>query len=111
MDDLSLLILQKMLDLCKYYYIYNIIPEDKISEINDMLMLDNSFTDKYLNIMDDFRILFIQNNFDNLTNFISKLDKLIKNNCNHEYIYDLIDIDPDRSQTIEYCKKCFTTKN
>jgi hypothetical protein len=26
--------------------------------------------------------------------------------CNHEWITDSIDIDPDRSQTIEYCKIC-----
>jgi hypothetical protein len=30
--------------------------------------------------------------------------------CNHEWITDYIDIDPDRSQTIEYCKICQTTK-
>jgi hypothetical protein len=30
--------------------------------------------------------------------------------CNHEWITDSIDIDPDRSQTIEYCKICQTTK-
>lgn len=27
-------------------------------------------------------------------------------NCDHEIIRDLIDIDPDRSQTIFYCQKC-----
>ena len=26
--------------------------------------------------------------------------------CNHDWITDSIDIDPDRSQTIEYCKIC-----
>jgi hypothetical protein len=26
--------------------------------------------------------------------------------CKHEWIQDSIDIDPDRSQTIEYCKIC-----
>ena len=30
--------------------------------------------------------------------------------CFHEWISDSIDIDPDRSQTIEYCKFCQTTK-
>ena len=30
--------------------------------------------------------------------------------CNHEWITDSIDIDPDRSQTIEYCKICQTSK-
>lgn len=27
--------------------------------------------------------------------------------CEHQYIQDLIDIDPDRAQLIEYCNKCF----
>jgi hypothetical protein len=30
--------------------------------------------------------------------------------CNHEWITDSIDIDPDRSQTIEYCKICQLSK-
>lgn len=30
--------------------------------------------------------------------------------CKHEWVTDLIDIDPDRSQTIEYCKICQLTK-
>jgi hypothetical protein len=30
--------------------------------------------------------------------------------CKHEWIKDLIDIDLDRSQTIEYCKICQTSK-
>jgi hypothetical protein len=30
--------------------------------------------------------------------------------CEHQYIIDLIDIDPDRAQLIEYCLKCFDVK-
>jgi hypothetical protein len=30
--------------------------------------------------------------------------------CNHVWVKDSIDIDPDRSQTIEYCKICQVTK-
>uniref|UniRef100_A0A6C0DRS1 Uncharacterized protein n=1 Tax=viral metagenome TaxID=1070528 RepID=A0A6C0DRS1_9ZZZZ len=26
--------------------------------------------------------------------------------CDHEIVRDLIDVDPDRSQTIFYCEKC-----
>jgi hypothetical protein len=29
--------------------------------------------------------------------------------CKHEWVKDSIDIDPDRSQTIEYCKICQLT--
>jgi len=30
--------------------------------------------------------------------------------CNHDWITDSIDIDPDRSKTIEYCKICQSTR-
>ena len=30
--------------------------------------------------------------------------------CNHEWVQDSIDIDPDRSKTIEYCKICQTNR-
>ncbi len=32
--------------------------------------------------------------------------KYIDNLCKHEFIDDVIDIDPDRSKTICYCKHC-----
>jgi hypothetical protein len=37
-------------------------------------------------------------------------DKL-NNICNHEWVDDYIDIDPDRSQKITYCRLCEVTKN
>lgn len=39
-----------------------------------------------------------------------KLRTKIVSICNHEWITDSIDIDPDRSQTIEYCKICQLSK-
>jgi hypothetical protein len=39
-----------------------------------------------------------------------KLTKKIVSLCKHEWIEDVIDIDPDRSKTIEYCKTCGTNK-
>lgn len=35
-----------------------------------------------------------------------KLTQKIVTLCKHEWIIDTIDIDPDRSKTIEYCKVC-----
>ena len=29
--------------------------------------------------------------------------------CKHDFVEDLIDIDPDRSQTIKYCNRCMLT--
>jgi hypothetical protein len=39
-----------------------------------------------------------------------KIRKKLISICNHEWITDSVDIDPDRSQTIEYCKICQATK-
>jgi hypothetical protein len=33
-------------------------------------------------------------------------NEYIKNICNHEFIQDLIDINPDESKSISYCKFC-----
>jgi hypothetical protein len=38
------------------------------------------------------------------------LDNHIKNKCNHEFITDVIDINPDESKTITYCKFCEYTR-
>jgi hypothetical protein len=39
----------------------------------------------------------------------NKIRSKLTSMCKHEWIQDSIDIDPDRSQTIEYCKICQTT--
>lgn len=31
------------------------------------------------------------------------------NECDHAFVVDYIDIDPDRSQQIIYCEKCYKT--
>ncbi len=35
----------------------------------------------------------------------------ISNNCKHEYITDVIDVDVELSETIVYCRKCYYTLN
>lgn len=39
-----------------------------------------------------------------------KIHKNIIDKCEHEWVNDLIDIDPERSQYICYCCKCELTK-
>jgi hypothetical protein len=34
----------------------------------------------------------------------------VLDDCEHEFIFDLIDIDPDRSKQVCYCSKCHKTK-
>jgi cell division protein ZapA (FtsZ GTPase activity inhibitor) len=40
----------------------------------------------------------------------NQIAKYLTNLCNHEWFIDNIDIDPDTSKTIEYCKICGATK-
>jgi hypothetical protein len=45
-----------------------------------------------------------------LENKMKLVDKQIKELCNHEYVEDWIDLDPDRSVKIKYCSICQTSK-
>jgi hypothetical protein len=42
---------------------------------------------------------------ENLTNIV---EQRIKSGCKHEYVDDYIDVDPDRSQRVCYCNKCYS---
>lgn len=42
--------------------------------------------------------------------FANDIKSGITNKCNHKWVKDMIDIDPDRSQQICYCIKCEVTK-
>lgn len=46
----------------------------------------------------------------NLETLIKQVEHHIKNRCEHEWVNDIIDIDPDTSQHICYCVKCEITK-
>jgi hypothetical protein len=37
------------------------------------------------------------------------IDKVLKSECKHEYEEDWIDVDPEQSQKITYCKVCNCT--
>jgi hypothetical protein len=51
-----------------------------------------------------------KNNFDNkLNNIFLLINDYLLENCSHNKVQDLIDINPEKSQSIIYCSKCFTT--
>jgi hypothetical protein len=59
------------------------------------------------NIYDKKSLLEIKENCELQLKQINRL-KII-HNCNHEYITDTIDINPEKSQTITYCVFCEST--
>jgi len=42
----------------------------------------------------------------NVIEIFDKINSYLSNHCEHTMITDLIDIDPDRSKTIQYCTTC-----
>ena len=44
-----------------------------------------------------------------LDNILEHIDNILKADCVHEYESDLIDITPDRSEQITYCRICNCT--
>ena len=42
---------------------------------------------------------------------LRELDNHLYENCPHKWYKDVIDIDPERSQPIEYCEICTLSKN
>lgn len=85
----------------------------KAIDLLDNNYFETKYTDEifkqYLNVYNDDNETFneLLSNLDMLK--INIQDK-IKNMCNHEWINDTIDINPDRSQNICYCVKCEVTR-
>ena len=48
---------------------------------------------------------------DETTNMKNHIDNIIKENCEHTFIYDTIDSGLDNSTTIEYCTKCHKVRD
>lgn len=62
---------------------------------------------QYLNMFEEYDETYLIDKLVILKKYIR--DKII-NKCDHNWINDVIDIDPDRSQQICYCIKCEVTK-
>ena len=48
--------------------------------------------------------------YENTNNYLQLVEEQIKNKCQHNYVTDDIDIDPDTSIRICYCSICEHTK-
>lgn len=55
-------------------------------------------------------IIFLNSQLETKKHLLKEINERIEENCNHNWITDSIDIDPDRSQTIIYCEHCEKNK-
>ena len=89
-----------------------------LSNINNMIetcVEIDEYTDEYVS-NNDRALYIIFNSHANKKNFLEKKQEIqnlknicnqyIHSLCNHEFVKDDIDIDPDRSKTIIYCQLC-----
>jgi len=82
---------------------------------NDANNLNNNyFLEDKDNIFNKLVNLFDEEALNDLIKDLHKFNTLIiekiYNCCNHEWIEDLIDLNPDQSQTITYCRLCEISK-
>ena len=88
----------------------------KFNEIKlSVKKLDNNYfyqdqKNVYNQLLDIFEGPSIQNLTHRLTKCKHSVDHNIKIICQHDWVHDLIDITPDKSQQICYCKNCEVTK-
>ena len=79
--------------------------KNDINDLNNNFFLedkDNIYI-KLLKLFDEESILDLIQDLNKFNNLVShKID----NCCNHEWLEDLIDLNPEKSQKISYCKKC-----
>lgn len=68
-----------------------------LNELTEEIENSNSITDD---------LFFFIKKHQFLTSLKGECEKKIHELCNHEFETDLVDIDPDSSVTVQYCKIC-----
>lgn len=81
---------------------------NEILEVYYDIQLDNDDTISYDYILQ--QIKDYEKKIDETEININQLNKFISLHCDHVFIDDYIDINPDRSERITYCSKCQYTK-
>jgi hypothetical protein len=74
---------------------------------NENCIIEKNYYNIFLTELNSKSIEKIKENVEKLKNICN--NKIIEL-CDHDYINDLIDITPDRSENIIYCQKCGYTK-
>jgi len=90
--------------------------ETDIADIQDRLVHEKRLMACALNDTDeqiqDYIIITLEQSLVTLREQLEQLSALkeYQSSCEHEFISDLIDIDPDRSKQVVYCKHCHFCK-
>ena len=101
---------------CKRRYNNIIICLEEIINDHELIFFETSKLDMDVGeiIMEELNLIQHMYSFNTKLKYLKQLknicDARIKNLCNHEYEEDMIDITPDRSEKIIYCKICEHTK-
>ncbi len=108
-------ILYKMRNLASDFMIMIYQCKLDLADINNnVLGLDNTYFNEHPEILNRLNAIFSQKELSNLSflmqDFKGYVDFKLDTTCHHEWIDDEIDITPDRSQRITYCKLCEITK-
>jgi hypothetical protein len=81
---------------------------------NDINTIDNTYFYEHPEILKRLNSIFNQKELQELSfllqDFKGYVDFKLDTLCEHEWINDMIDITPDRSQQIIYCKLCQITR-
>lgn len=91
---------------------YTKMKDETLSNLVETSITTNMEYNQYNKNISEINILLNQHSehINHLVLLNTQLNKKITSLCKHEWIEDSIDIDPDRSKTIEYCKVCGVTK-
>jgi hypothetical protein len=81
-----------------------------INKLNNTYFTEHQDKDFYTK----YNSLYELESLQNLSLFVEEFKNIVENKleniCDHEWIEDYIDIDPDRSKKICYCVRCNVTK-
>ncbi len=75
-----------------------------------MNQVENMTLEQLITLKLDLQSAGVQRLTNEQKNELEKVNRQIHKLCDHEWIHDLIDIDPDRSKSICYCAHCYMTK-
>ena len=74
-----------------------------INEYKELFKDKDEIIEEYKHIYDDKSL---KDLLQIIVEFNDKVANELYQNCSHDFVSDMVDIDPDRSEEILYCSKC-----